>query len=91
MGRGAENDVNLNDSSISRGHCMLEYSSQRLFLRALNSRYGSFIELGGNVELGEEPAGLSVSNHMVWLMRKAKPSGIMQCCETEGKAMLVIR
>jgi pSer/pThr/pTyr-binding forkhead associated (FHA) protein len=51
IGRGPENDLNLNDSSISRSHCSLFYTCNKMLLKGLPSKYGTFIELGNNFEL----------------------------------------
>jgi hypothetical protein len=89
VGRGVENDLNLNDSSISRSHCALEYSSQRLWLRGQACKYGSFVELGKSVEMGENPVGLAVGNHMVWLSQCGGKRG--GCCSTEEVSLLQVR
>jgi pSer/pThr/pTyr-binding forkhead associated (FHA) protein len=43
IGRGPENELNLNDSSISRNHASFFYTAQQLFLKGLPSKYGSFV------------------------------------------------
>jgi hypothetical protein len=70
IGRGAENDLNLNDSSISRSHCSFFYTSNRMLLKSLPSKYGTFIELSNEFELTQsEPLQLMVSNYLVTLCR----------------------
>ena len=70
IGRGAENDLNLNDQSISRSHCSFFYTSNRMLLKGLPSKYGTFIELSNDFELTQsEPLQLMVSNHLLTLCR----------------------
>ena len=51
IGRGPDNGLNLNDSSISRSHCSLFYAANKLMLKGLPSKYGTFVELCSSFEL----------------------------------------
>jgi len=83
IGRGVENDLNLNDSSISRSHCSLFYSASRMMLKGLPSKYGTFIELASNFELKQrEPLQLMVSNYLLSLSKKEEEGQLLrnECC-----------
>lgn len=43
VGRGPHNDLNLNDPTLARTHCVLNYSSHRLLLKPLAARYGTAV------------------------------------------------
>jgi len=51
VGRGSENELNLNDLSISRSHCSFYYTSHQLFLKGKKSKYGTFVELLHEIEV----------------------------------------
>jgi hypothetical protein len=70
IGRGPENELNLNDSSISRNHASFFYTAQQLFLKGLPSKYGSFVELSKELSIGMKPLKLLVANHLLSLDRR---------------------
>lgn len=54
IGRGFESDVRLNDISVSRLHALIKMSKGRLYLKDMNSKFGTQVAMKENYLLEDD-------------------------------------
>ncbi|CAG9321610.1 unnamed protein product [Blepharisma stoltei] len=89
IGRGHENDIKINDISVSRCHSVLRFYGNSVYLQDYNSKFGTLVKAQDKLVIEKNTSVAVQLNRRVMQFTTREPFNILDmcigCCKRKGK------